>query len=147
MPVGRICIRDVDTAEPQESVLDVARRMRDRGVGTLVVVDNQSRPMGLVTDRDIVTRLVADNRDAARTPVVDLMTAMPTTVLQDTSVESALGHMRIGRMRRLPVVNGSGALVGIVTLDDILALVAEEFSLIGGLLEREAPHQHATVAR
>ena len=69
------------------------------------------------------------------------MTPMPTTVLQDTSIESALGHMRVGRLRRLPVVNGSGALVGIVTLDDILALLAEEFSLIGGLLERETPHQ------
>jgi CBS domain-containing protein len=141
MSIGRICIHDVDTAGPQESVRDVARRMRDRQVGTLIVVDDQARPMGLVTDRDIVTRLVAADRDASRTPVVDLMTPMPTTVLQDTSVESALGHMRVGRLRRLPVVNGSGALVGIVTLDDILALLAEEFSLIGGLLERETPHQ------
>lgn len=146
MSVGRICKRDVDTAEPRESVLDVARRMRDRRVGTVIVVDAQSRPMGLVTDRDIVTRLVAANRDAARTPVEDLMTAMPTTVLQDTSIESALGQMRIGRLRRLPVVNGSGALVGIVTLDDILALLAEEFSLIGELVECEAPHQAATRA-
>jgi CBS domain-containing protein len=147
MSIGRICIRDVDTAGAQESVLDVARRMRDRQVGTVVVVDEQTRPMGLVTDRDIVTRLVAADRQAARTPVSELMTAMPTTVLQDTSIESALGHMRVGRLRRLPVVNGSGALVGIVTLDDILALLADEFSLIGGLLEREAPHQQPAVAR
>jgi CBS domain-containing protein len=49
--------------------------------------------------------------------------------------------MRVGRMRRLPVINGSGALVGIVTLDDILGLLAEEFSLIGRPLEREAPHE------
>jgi CBS domain-containing protein len=69
------------------------------------------------------------------------MTPMPTAVLEDTSIESALGHMRVGRMRRLPVVNGAGTLVGIITLDDVLALLAEEFSLIGGLLEREAPHR------
>jgi CBS domain-containing protein len=146
MSVGRICIRDVDTAEPRESVLDVARRMRDRQVGTVIVIDDVSRPMELVTDRDIVTRMVAGNRDAARTPVEDIMTAMPTTVLQDTSIESALGHMRSARLRRLPVVNGSGALVGIITLDDILALLADEFTLIGGLIEREAPHRAATGA-
>jgi len=140
MSVGRICMREVDTAGPNESALDAARRMRDRQVGTVVVVDDQDRPMGLVTDRDIVTRAVAHGREAARTPLVDIMTPMPTSV-QNTSIESALGHMRVGRLRRLPVVNGSGALVGIVTLDDILALLAEEFSLIGGLLERESPHQ------
>jgi CBS domain-containing protein len=140
MSIGRICIREVDTAGPKESVLDIARRMRDRQVGTLVVVDDQARPMGLVTDRDIVTRAVASGREAALTPVVDIMTPMPTTVLQDSSIEAALGHMRVGRLRRLPVVSGSGALVGIITLDDILALLAEEFSLIGGLLERESPH-------
>ena len=143
MAIGRICNRDVDTAEATETVLDVARRMRDRQVGTLVVVDDQARPMGLVTDRDIVTRSVASDSPASRTRVVEIMTPMPTTVLQDTSIETALGHMRVGRLRRLPVVDGRGALVGIVTLDDILALLAEEFSMIGGLLERETPHHDA----
>ena len=140
MSVGHICTRQIDTAEPKESVVDAARRMHDRQVGTLVVVDERSRPMGLITDRDIAMRIVAAGGDGARTPVSEIMTAMPTVVLEDTSIESALGHMRIGRLRRLPVVNGAGALVGIITLDDILALLAEEFSLIGGLLEREAPH-------
>ena len=140
MSVGRICSRDVDTADPRESVLEAARRMRDRHVGTLVVVDGEARPMGLITDRDIAMRVVADGSDAARMAVTDIMTPMPTVVLADTSLESALGHMRSGRLRRLPVVSGSGALVGIITLDDILALIAEEFSLIGTLLEREAPH-------
>lgn len=141
MSVGRICVREVDTAGPKESALDAARRMRERQVGALVVVDDQARPMGLVTDRDIAMRVVAGGREAAQTPVLDVMTPMPTAVLEDTSIESALGHMRVGRMRRLPVVNGAGQLVGIITLDDVLALLAEEFSLIGGLLEREAPQR------
>jgi CBS domain-containing protein len=141
MSVERICVRDVDTVGPKESALEAARRMRERQVGTLVVVDDQARPMGLITDRDIAMRVVAAGCEAARTPVVDIMTPMPTAVLQDTSIESALGHMRVGRMRRLPVVDGAGTLVGIITLDDVLALLAEEFSLIGALLEREAPHR------
>jgi CBS domain-containing protein len=143
MSVGRICTREVDTVGPTESSADAARRMRERQVGTLVVVDDRAQPMGLVTDRDIAMRVVATGREAAQTPVVEIMTPMPTAVLDDTSIESALGHMRVGRMRRLPVVSGAGALIGIVTLDDILALIAEEFSLIGGLLEREAPHPPA----
>ena len=141
MSVGRICTRDVDTAGPNDSALDIARRMRERQVGTLIVIDDRAQPMGLITDRDITMRVVAAGRDGARTRVVDIMTPMPTAVLEDTSIESALGHMRVGRMRRLPVINGAGALVGIVTLDDILALLTEEFSLIGGLLQREAPHR------
>jgi CBS domain-containing protein len=140
MSVGRICSRDVDTADPRESVLEVARRMHDRQVGTLVVVDREARPMGLITDRDIAMRVVADGGDAARMMVSDIMTPMPTVVLADTSIQTALGHMRSGRLRRLPVVSGSGALIGIVTLDDILSLIAEEFCIIGALLEREAPH-------
>jgi CBS domain-containing protein len=145
MSVGRICIRQVDTAGPQESTVDAARRMRERQVGTLVVVDGEARPMGLITDRDIAMRVVAAGCEGARTPVADIMTPMPMGVLEDTSIESALGHMRVGRMRRLPVIDGTGALVGIVTLDDILVRLAEEFSLIGGLLAREAPHQLASV--
>ena len=140
MSVGRICMRSVDTAEARESVVEAARRMRERQVGTLVVVDEAAHPMGLVTDRDIAMRIVAAGSEGSRTAVADIMTPMPTAVLEDASIESALGTMRMGRMRRLPVINGSGTLVGIVSLDDILAMLADEFSLIGGLLAREAPH-------
>ncbi len=140
MSVGRICMRSVDTAEARESVVEAARRMRERQVGTLVVVDEAAHPMGLVTDRDIAMRVVAAGSEGSRTAVADIMTPMPTAVLEDASIESALGTMRMGRMRRLPVINGNGTLVGMVSLDDILALLAEEFSLIGGLLAREAPH-------
>jgi CBS domain-containing protein len=133
-------MRSVDTAGVRESAADAARRMRERQVGTLVVVDEAAHPMGLITDRDIAMRVVAGGREAHRTSVADIMTPMPTAVLEDTSIESALGTMRVGRMRRLPVIDGNGALVGIVSLDDILALIAEEFSLIGSLLDRETPH-------
>jgi CBS domain-containing protein len=143
MSVGRICIRDVDTASAGESALVAARRMRDRNVGTLMVVDERNQPMGLLSDRDLVMRIIAQERDPARTPVAEVMTAMPMTILESSSIESVLGHMRTGHFRRMPVVNGSGALVGIVTLDDILTLLAEEFSMVGALLERESPHRAA----
>ena len=68
MSVGRICSREVHTARPNESALEAARRMRERQVGTLVVVDGRARPMGLITDRDIAMRVVAGGCEGARTP-------------------------------------------------------------------------------
>jgi CBS domain-containing protein len=140
MDVGLMCVREVDTVPPTAAAVEAARRMRERGVGTLVVVNEQQQPMGLVSDRDLTMRVMAAGRNPLQTRVSDVMTPMPTTVLESSSIESALAQMRGGRMRRLPVVNGSGALVGMVALDDILALLAKEFSLIGGLVAMEAPH-------
>ena len=141
MSVARICVRQVDIAEASESVLEAACRMRERGVGTLVIVDDAGRPVGVLTDRDLALRVVAAGGDSRVTSVGDVMTAHPRTVSESTPIESALSLMRSGSFRRLPVVNEDGKLVGIVSLDDVLALLAEEFALIGGLLEREAPAQ------
>lgn len=139
MSVGPICLREVVLADPNESVLAAARRMREHRVGTLVIVDDMEKPVGLLTDRDLALRVVAAGRDPATVSVGAVMTANPRTVSESTPIESALSLMRSGSLRRLPVVNADGKLVGIVSLDDVLGLLVEEFVLIGGLLEREAP--------
>jgi CBS domain-containing protein len=139
MSIARIFVRDVETVGPRETVAAVARRMRDHRLGTVVVVDEIHRPMGIVSDRDVTVRLVATGGDPAHTPIRDIMTPMPATVLADTSIEATLGHMRMGRVRRLPVVDGLDKLIGIVTLDDILRCLAEELGEIEELLEEERP--------
>jgi CBS domain-containing protein len=141
MSVGRICLRDVDLVDAGESALEAARRMRERGVGTLLVLDKSRRPIGIVTDRDLALRVLAEGRDPGATPVGGIMTEGPRTVSEETPIESALGLMKAGGFRRLPVVDREGRLAGIVSLDDVLALLAEEMVLIGRLVEREAPHQ------
>jgi CBS domain-containing protein len=138
MSVGRICLREIDLAEPGETVLEAARRMRARRVGTLVVVDDAGKPVGLLTDRDLTLRVVAAGGDPRALSVAEVMTANPKTVSESTPIESALALMRSGAFRRLPVVNEDGKLVGILSLDDARP-PAEEFALIGGLLAREAP--------
>src|SRR5262245_4918065 len=140
MSAGRICSRDVDTASYDEKVLEAARRMRDRQVGTVIIVDEQ-RPVGILTDRDLTVRVLAAGLDPRVTRVSDVMTPSPTTVREDDSIEAALGYMRAGRFRRLPVVGQDGRLLGILALDDVLAMVTDELAEIGPLLRREAPHR------
>ena len=137
--IGRICQRDVDTFGPDETATVIASRMHQRGVGALVCVDEFKRPVGIVTDRDLMVRVLATGKDAATTKAGDIMTPNPNTIYERSPIETAIELMRGGAFRRLPVVDGQGRLVGVVTLDDVLMLLAEEFREVGGVLERETP--------
>ena len=139
MSVGRICVREVDLVDADETVWQAAVRMQSRAVGTLVVLNESKEPIGLITDRDLVERILAKQRDPNDTLVRDVMTEPPKVIHEDASIESALSLMRSGRFRRLPVVDDNRKLVGLVSLDDVLILLAEEFKDIGQLLERETP--------
>jgi signal-transduction protein with cAMP-binding, CBS, and nucleotidyltransferase domain len=113
--------------------------MHQRAVGTLVVVNDAAQVVGIVTDRDLMSRVLARGRHPAATSVGQIMTVSPKTVSEETSIESALLIMRSGRFRRIPVVERDNKLVGLITMDDILMLLAEEFTQIGRLLTRETP--------
>ena len=84
-------------------------------------------------------RIVAAGRDPNDTMVEEVMTREPKTASEETPIEIAVSQMRAGAFRRLPVVDEAGELVGLVTLDDILMLLCEEFNSIGALLARETP--------
>jgi len=139
MSVGRICVREVDTALPDESVAVVAQRMHQRAVGTLVVVNEESQVVGILTDRDLVSRILARGRNPLETTVREVMTMAPKCVFEETPIQTALLTMRTGRFRRLPVIDSANTLLGLLTLDDVLMLLAEEFTQIGRLLKRETP--------
>jgi len=139
MSVGRICIREVDLAEGTESAQAAAQRMHARNVGTLVVLDSDKRPLGIVTDRDLAVRVIGHGLDPYQTTVGNVMTAFPNTVNAQTPIEEALQMMRAGKCRRLPVVDDAGRLVGLLSVDDILELLISEFREIGLLLNQESP--------
>ena len=139
MSIGRIAQRNVDTADPHESVSQAAERMHQRNVGCLIILDDAGHPTGIVTDRDLVLRIVAPGKDAFTTMVKDVMTAWPVTCKEETPIEEALASMRRLQVRRLPVVGAQGELLGIVTLDDIIQLLAEEMTSIGRILSSETP--------
>jgi CBS domain-containing protein len=133
----------VDIAKATESARQAAERMHQRSVGALVVVDNRNTPVGIVTDRDLVIRLLAAGSDPDTTTVREVMTPSPRTIPKSASTKDALAMMRAGNFRRLPVVNELGHLNGIVALDDILMSLAEQMLDVGALLTQETPRAAA----
>jgi CBS domain-containing protein len=136
MSAGRLCTRSVSIATPEESVRAAAARMREHGVGTLVVLDAQGGVLGILTDRDVVLRVVAEGRDPEATPLGEVMSAPAHCVSESTPIEDALAHMARAATRRLVVTGDDGRLVGLLALDDVLELLAEEAGTIGHLLRR-----------
>jgi CBS domain-containing protein len=143
MSIGSICIREVDLARPHENAWQAAVRMRQRAVGTLIVVNSDRRPIGIVTDRDLMERVLAGAKDPNATRVREVMTPEPTTICEEDSIEMALALMREGGLRRLPVVDADGILVGLVSLDDVLMLMGEEMAQVSEMLRRETPRAFA----
>ncbi len=139
MSIGRICVREVDIAEPEENVRTAAQRMHSRKVGSLVVINKSREPVGIVTDRDLATRVLAEGLDPVQTPLSEVMTTHPRIAHEETPIEDVLRLMRAGAFRRVPIVDRSGKLAGLITLDDILDLLTEEFREIRGVLEQESP--------
>jgi CBS domain-containing protein len=113
--------------------------MREADVGTLLVVDDARRPIGVVTDRDVVLRCVAEGRDPETTALTTVMTAPVLCVLESTPIEEALRRMARIPARRLAVTDEAGRLVGILALHDVLELLVEEAEAIGRLLRRRPP--------
>ena len=145
MSAGRICSRVVVTALPGELVGVAARRMAEHDVGTLVVIkDKVSREaVGIVTDRDIAIRCVAGGLDPEQALVSTIMTTPVRAIDEDMPIEDAITRMAEAKARRLIVTGKVGELVGILSLDDVLGLVADEWAPIGRLLENQEPHVHA----
>jgi CBS domain-containing protein len=137
--IGLICQREVDLVEVGETVQEASRRMAQRGVGTLVVVNEAREPIGIVTDRDLITRVLSSGKNARTTLVGSVMTLRPKRVREETPVEKALSIMRDGQFRRLPVVDADGKLTGIVSIDDILLLLSSELGQIKQLLLAQTP--------
>lgn len=141
MPIGEICVRDVVVAGPDTTVRQAAKLMAKHHVGDLIVVREETRsrvvPVGIVTDRDIVRNVVAETLDASVFTLGDLVARELITARDDQGVFECMQQMRINGIRRMPVVDSSGALVGIISLDDVIQLLSEEMSEIAKVIVRE----------
>ncbi len=143
--VGDICTRVVSIAVPSLSVEEAARVMQRQHAGSLVVVEEVSpedrRVVGIVTDRDLVTGVIAAQKDPHGLTVADVMSRSVVTAGEDDSVLDVLAAMRRNAVRRVPVVGSQSRLIGIVTIDDVLQLVAEEMQALAAAVGAAQRHE------
>ena len=143
----RESVRDVMTPEPvtvssTSSLEQAARRMRDAGIGNVIIMDGE-QITGILTDRDIVVRAVAEGTDPSTCKVSDVMTPNVSWLFEDEDVEKAGDLMREKQIRRLAVVDRNKKLVGIVSLGD-LAVEGEDEDFAGEVLEGVSEPAHSS---
>ncbi len=137
MRIGELARSDVVTATVDESLTTVARRLRDEGVGSVVVTDD-GKPRGIVTDRDLVVYGLAQEADPGATTALNVMEEDLFTIDSRADVFTTITEMRDRGVRRVPVT-ADGSLAGIVTLDDLLVVLAEELASLASVIEGESP--------
>ncbi len=140
MLVGKICNREVVFVEPDTSVAEAARLMREHHVGGLVVVQEKSGkrvPVGIITDRDLVIEVIAEGVDMGDISVGDIMSDQLVTAREGDDLLETLKMMRSRGIRRLPVIDDDGALAGILTVDDLIDLFSEQIADLARLIAFE----------
>jgi CBS domain-containing protein len=142
MNAGSVCKRGVVTVAPTDDLIAAAHVMREKHVGYLIVSE-ASRVVGVLTDRDIVVAVLAQEVDARALKVEDVMTRNPLLIEEDQSIEAVLRHMRDAGVRRVPVVDRSGTLTGVLSIDDVLERIAEQLINIAGSIRNEQRMERA----
>jgi CBS domain-containing protein len=139
MSLKEICHDTVVQLRPEATVSEAARLMEQKNVGCVVVAEH-GRPVGILTDRDIVLRVLNRGLDHQDLPLRDVMTREPVSFSENLSVSQAMEQLQtnVPRGRRFPVVDDRGIITGIVTIDDMIRSVGKEIHAVEGILEREA---------
>lgn len=147
MPINEICNREVVIVQRNSTTSEAARLMREHHVGDVIVVDDRGGvkvPVGIVTDRDLVVEIMAPAVDQTVVTVGDIMLPDLATVRESAGVSETIEYMRAKGVRRVPVVDRSGGLIGIVALDDLLELLAEELLALARLVRHEQKREAAS---
>lgn len=140
MNVGHICNRKVIHADLETGVIDAARMMREQHVGSLIVTCREAaglRPVGIITDRDLVVEVMAEEIEPQRLALEDAMSGHPLIAYESDDSYEVLERMREKGVRRIPVVNSEGYLVGVLAIDDILRMIFHELGNLVSLVKRE----------
>jgi CBS domain-containing protein len=144
MLLKEFCTTEVAYCTRKTTVLEAAQIMRRKHLGTLVIVDDpddEFTPIGLITDRDIVVRVIGNDLSASQTLVTDVMRTPLVMAAESEDASVAIARMRAHGVRRLPVTGHHGKLVGIVTLDDLLKRLRSEVDLLIDVIAQEQDHE------
>ena len=136
MDVRSLCRHRAVTIGATADLVEAATLMRESHVGFLVVMKG-SAPVGVITDRDIVLETVAADVSPREVTVGDAMTCEPVTAFEGSPVEDALESMRLAGVRRVPVVDEGGRVIGVLSLDDVLEHLAGQLGSVAGSLRHE----------
>lgn len=140
MRVAEVMSRGIDPVDPSATVQEAATRMAELDVGA-VLVGTQERLEGILTDRDIILRLVVDGRSPAEVPVREIMSSPLFSCKEDDTVGTIVAQMRERQIRRMPVLDAKGRPAGIVTISDLAKAVAGPEQLNETLREISEPHR------
>jgi len=146
MSIGDVCNREVVIMRRDESIGDAARLMREKHVGDVVVVEEREGrpvPVGILSDRDIVIEVLAKEVSLEAVSVGDVMNNGLLIGREGDEILSTIKRMRERGVRRVPIVDDVGGLVGILALDDLVELIAEQLTDLVGLLTSELRHERA----
>ncbi|HTQ36959.1 MAG TPA: CBS domain-containing protein [Steroidobacteraceae bacterium] len=143
-----LCTTDVAVCGRDTPLLQVAKLLRGRHAGDVVVVDDPDEeriPAGLITDRDIVVKVLAAGLDPCKVTAGRIMRAPLISAGEGEDSSEAVARMRVHGVRRLPITGPGGRLVGIVTLDDLLRLMVADAGALLGIVTKEQDLEHRTV--
>jgi CBS domain-containing protein len=145
--IGRFCVHNVVTATRGTTTIEAATLMREHHIGALVVVEETSNgtiPVGVLTDRDIVVEVVAAGLSAATVKVGEIVQRPVVTIAADAGYAETVRHMSVNGVRRMPIVDARGALVGLITIDDILHQLAAPLLALAELAGTERHYETGT---
>ena len=140
MKIGTLCSRNVCVSRLGAALADAVESMSKHHVGAIVVLD-RGRPVGIVTDRDVVCAQLDPPRDLFCMAVEDAMTSDVLTLNESCEIADAVAAMSKRGVRRAPVVDEAGSLVGIVSMGDLLSALAGDLSLLAGLIKAQPAHE------
>jgi CBS domain-containing protein len=138
MPIKDVARTNVVTAHRTQSAGNVATVMKEERVGS-VIIEDDDKPVGIVTDRDLVLDVLEPRSDPSTVTAADIMTKTPVTVDLDEGLFTAIEEMHGHLVRRLPVVDEDGNIAGIITLDDLVVMLTDELDNLAGVIEAESP--------
>jgi len=138
MPIEDYCEKPAASVLGNTTVRAAAQRMKSEGLGCLIVVAD-GRPTGIVTDRDLVLKTLCSRLDPGAVRVDEIASHPLFTIEQESSVEEAVRLIRHHAVRRLPVVDEKGSLVGIIAADDLLSLAADELNGLSAAVRAQRP--------
>ena len=142
MSLQNYCQKPVVRISPETNITEACRLMEQNNIGCLIA-EREGKLCGIVTDRDIALRVTGAKRDPDKTNVKDIMTPDPIHISVDKDLHHLTELMDAYNVRRVPIVNGFDTTLGIVTLDDLIALFGEEMSEIGKAISEEFPRGDA----